>query len=94
VDPGQYGLHPPLRHLHLAATAAGIALDDPAGQERPSYHDFANVTFTIGMSYQVSDTTLRNTRLRRSVLAYATLPYLFGVVIVAGTFNLISGLVP
>jgi uncharacterized membrane protein len=45
------------------------------------------------MTYQVSDTTLHNTRLRRSVLAHAALSYLFGVVIVAGTVNLISGLV-
>jgi uncharacterized membrane protein len=49
--------------------------------------------YTIGMTYQVSDTTLRNTRLRRSVLAHATLSYVFGVVIVAGSVNLISGLV-
>jgi len=45
------------------------------------------------MTYQVSDTVLRNTRLRRSVLAHAILSYLFGVIIVAGTVNLISGLV-
>jgi uncharacterized membrane protein len=83
-----------LRYAHLHFTAApGIAFGDSAGQERPSYHDFAYVAFTIGMTYQVSDTTLRNTRLRRSVLAHAALSYLFGVVIVAGTVNLISGLV-
>jgi uncharacterized membrane protein len=80
-------------YLHYASAAPGIAFGDPAGQERPSYHDFAYVAFTIGMTYQVSDTTLRNTRLRRSVLAHAILSYLFGVVIVAGTVNLISGLV-
>jgi uncharacterized membrane protein len=80
-------------HLHFATTAPGITFGDPAGQERPSYHDFAYVAFTIGMTYQVSDTTLRNTRLRRSVLAHAALSYVFGVVIVAGSVNLITGLV-
>jgi uncharacterized membrane protein len=79
-------------HLHFAA-APGIAFGDSAGQEQPSYPNFAYVAFTIGMTYQVSDTTLRNTRLRRGVLAHAALSYLFGVVIVAGTVNLISGLV-
>jgi len=44
------------------------------------------------MTYQVSDTTLRNTQLRRTVLAHAILAYAFGVVIVAGSVNLISGL--
>jgi len=80
-------------HLHFASAASGIAFGDSAGQERPSYHDFAYVAFTIGMTYQVSDTTLRNTRLRRTVLTHAILSYLFGVVIVAGSVNLISGLV-
>ena len=63
------------------------------GQEQPSYRDFAYVAFTIGMCYQVSDTTLRDPRIRRTALAHAILSYLFGVVIVAGSVNLISGLV-
>jgi hypothetical protein len=48
---------------------------------------------TIGMTYQVSDTTLRDTRIRRTVPAHAFLSYLFGVVIVAGSVSLISGLI-
>jgi uncharacterized membrane protein len=44
------------------------------------------------MTNQVYDTTLRDPRIRRAVLAHATLSYVFGVVIVAGTVNLISGL--
>jgi hypothetical protein len=43
-------------HLHFGSTAAGIAFGDPAGRERPNYRDFAYVAFTIGMTYQVSDT--------------------------------------
>ena len=43
-------------HLHFAA-APGIAFGDSAGQERPSYPDFAYIAYTIGMTYQVSDTT-------------------------------------
>jgi AcrR family transcriptional regulator len=41
---------------------------------------------------QVSDTTLRDPQIRRTVLAHAVLSYVFGVVIVAGSVNLISGL--
>ena len=51
------------------------------------------MAFTIGMCYQVSDTTLRHPRIRRTALAHALLSYLFGVVIVAGSVNLISGLI-
>jgi uncharacterized membrane protein len=80
-------------HQHYASAAPGIGFGDSDGQERPDYRDFAYVAFTIGMTYQVSDTTLRDTRLRRAVLGHALLSYLFGVVIVAGSVNLISGLV-
>ena len=59
----------------------------------PNYQDFAYVAFTIGMTYQVSDTTLRNRTLRRTVIGHALLSYLFGVVIVAAAINLIAGLV-
>jgi uncharacterized membrane protein len=59
----------------------------------PSYRDFAYVAFTIGMTYQVSDTTLRDPLIRRSVLGHAALSYVFGVVIVAGLVNLTAGLI-
>jgi uncharacterized membrane protein len=77
-------------HLHFAAPAG---IDIPEGADQPaSYLDFAYVAFTIGMCYQVSDTTLRTPRIRRTALAHAMLSYIFGVAIVAGSVNLISGL--
>jgi uncharacterized membrane protein len=80
--------------LHFAsAPELGIAFGDAAEATRPSYRDFAYVAFTIGMTYQVSDTTLRNPRIRRTVLSHALLSYLFGVVIVGGSVSLIAGLV-
>ena len=69
-----------------------IAFGTEDDQQHPSYRDFAYVAFTIGMCYQVSDTTLRNPRVRNTVFAHALLSYVFGVVIVAGSVNLISGL--
>jgi uncharacterized membrane protein len=78
--------------LHFSSRDAGIAFGDPDGQEPPTYRDFAYVAFTIGMCYQVSDTTIRDRRIRGTVLSQAFLSYLFGVVIVAGSVNLIAGL--
>jgi uncharacterized membrane protein len=77
---------------HYRSKPGGIAFGTEDGREHPSYRDFAYVAFTIGMTYQVSDTTLRDPRIRRTVLAHALLSYVFGVVIVAGSVNLISGL--
>src|SRR4029450_6832071 len=79
--------------LHFGSKDPGIAFDDPAGPEEPTYRDFAYVAFTIGMCYQVSDTTIRDPRIRRTVLSHALLSYVVGVVIVAASVSLITGLV-
>jgi uncharacterized membrane protein len=78
--------------LHFSSRDGGIAFGDPDGQEPPTYRDFAYVAFTIGMCYQVSDTTVRDRRIRSTVLSHAFLSYVFGVVIVAGSVNFIGGL--
>ena len=77
---------------HFRSKPGGIAFGTEDGHQRPSYRDFAYIAFTIGMCYQVSDTTLRDPQIRHTVLAHAILSYVFGVVIVAGSVNLISGL--
>ena len=58
----------------------------------PAYSDFAYLAFTIGMTYQTSDTRIRTSRLRAIVLPHALLSYVFGAVILASTINLIVGL--
>ena len=71
---------------------AGSGIDFREKDRLPDYHDFAYVAFTIGMTYQVSDTDLTSFIMRRTVLRQSLLSYLFGIVIVAITINLIAGL--
>jgi uncharacterized membrane protein len=59
---------------------------------RPPYSDFAYLAFTIGMTFQVSDTDLQSAEYRRLALRHALLSYLFGAVILAATINLVAGL--
>jgi uncharacterized membrane protein len=80
-------------HLYYLPPATGIDFSETAPAEQPDYRDFAYLAFTIGMTYQVSDTTLRDRRIRRTVLLHALLSYVFGVVIVAAGVNAIAGLV-
>jgi uncharacterized membrane protein len=80
-------------HLYYGPAGRGIEFDDPDTPPRPNFRDFAYVAFTIGMTYQVADTALRNQTTRRAVLSQAILAYLFGVVIVAGAINLIADLI-
>ncbi len=58
----------------------------------PRFSDFAYLAFTLGMTYQVSDTALRTPEIRALVLRHTLLSYLFGTVIVAATINLVVGL--
>jgi uncharacterized membrane protein len=58
----------------------------------PRYLDFAYLAFTIGMTFQVSDTDLETPAIRHTALRHALLSYLFGAVILAATINLLAGL--
>ena len=61
-------------------------------KEEPRYSDFAYLSFTLGMTFQVSDTDIKSSYIRRAVLRHTLLSYLFGTVIVAATVNLVAGL--
>jgi uncharacterized membrane protein len=72
--------------------------DHPGGidfksDEAPDYHDFAYVAFTVGMTFQVSDTDVQSRPIRRTVLRQALISYLFGTVIIALAINVLAGLV-
>jgi len=58
----------------------------------PRYWDFAYVSFTIGATFQVSDTDLTTSAVRAVALRHALLSYLFGAVILAGAVNIVSSL--
>jgi uncharacterized membrane protein len=62
------------------------------GDEPPTYVDFAYLSFTVGMTFQVSDTEINARVIRATVLRQSLLAYLFGAVILAGTINLLAGL--
>ena len=75
--------------LYYSDDPGGIDFHDP---EPPRFRDFAYVAFTVGMTYQVSDTEIGLTSIRATVLRHALLSYLLGAVVLAVTINLIAGL--
>jgi uncharacterized membrane protein len=79
--------------LYYAAEAGGRSGADRGvdfnQQEPPRYTDFAYLAFTVGMTYQVSDTQLTTHLVRVTTLRHALLSYLFGSLILAATVNLI-----
>lgn len=61
-------------------------------EEPPQYSDFAYLAFTVGMTYQLSDTPLTTRVLRQSVLRHALLSYLFGALIIGASVNFVVSL--
>ncbi len=85
-----------LRYAAIYYTGPDGGIDFNAGDGdgvagKPVYADFAYVAFTIGMTYQVSDTNLTDGAVRRTALLHALLSYLFGTVIIAVTINAVAG---
>ncbi|WDZ82479.1 DUF1345 domain-containing protein [Micromonospora cathayae] len=59
--------------------------------EPPRYADFAYVAFTVGATFQVSDTDLCSNEMRATVLRHMLVSYLFGAIIIAAAVNLVAG---
>lgn len=58
----------------------------------PAFSDFAYLAFTLGMTYQVSDTNISSSEVRRVILGQTLLAYVYGTVVIAATINLLAGL--
>ena len=80
-----------LRYARLYYGLGGGGIDFN-GDRAPTYTDFAYLAFTIGMTYQVSDTSIASKAIRRTALRHAYMSYLFGTVVVAMTINVVAGL--
>jgi uncharacterized membrane protein len=75
--------------LYYSGTPGGI---DFNGTGAPDYRDFAYLSFTVGMTFQVSDTDIKSRQVRRTVLRHAWLSFPLNAVIIATAINLVSGL--
>jgi uncharacterized membrane protein len=76
--------------LYYEGTPGGI--DFNQDDEGPDYRDFAYLAFTLGMTFQVSDTDLTTKAVRRTALRQALVSFPLGTVIIASMINLVSGL--
>jgi uncharacterized membrane protein len=79
-----------LRYADLYyALGGGIDFNDG---EDPEYRDFAYFAFTIGMTYQVSDTAVQKKPIRRMALRHALLSFVFGTAVIAMMINVVASL--
>lgn len=86
-------------HLMYAGRYAFLYYDDARGaaidfnsHDDPTYRDFFYFSYNLGMTYQVSDTTVSSPQIRAVVLRHTLLSYVFGAVVLASTINLVAGI--
>jgi uncharacterized membrane protein len=75
--------------LYYDGAPGGIDFNE---DDEPQYSDFAYLAFTLGMTFQVSDTDLRTKAIRATALRHGLLSFLFVAIILAATINLVAGL--
>jgi len=75
--------------LYYSGRVGGISFNE---DDAPQYSDFAYLAFTVGMTFQVSDTNIGSKEIRRTALRHALLSFPLGAVIIATSINLVSGL--
>ncbi len=77
---------------------ARLYYTDPRGgvdfnqEDDPTFPDFAYLAFTIGMCFQVSDTSLQTAAVRATALRHAVTSFVFNAVIIGVTVNVVAGL--
>jgi uncharacterized membrane protein len=82
-----------LRYAHLFYGTEPVGGVEFPGTPSPSYRDFAYLGFTVGMTYQVSDTAITDPAVRSAVTRHALLSYVFGTAIVASTISVLASLI-
>ena len=75
--------------LYYTGSDGGVDFNQKAD---PDYGDFGYLAFTLGMTYQVSDTSITSRDIRHTALRHGLLSYLLGAVVLASTINLLAGL--
>ena len=81
-----------LRYAHLYYSKPVGGIDFANTKESPDYMDFVYVAFTVGMTFQVSDTGIAQRSIRRTVIRQGLLSYVFGTVIFGVTINVVGNL--
>jgi uncharacterized membrane protein len=79
-------------HLYYREDSEGVGGAEFPGRSPPSYLDFAYLAFTIGMTFQVSDTSVSSPQIRHTILLHGVLSFLFSTAILAFVLNLVAGI--
>ncbi len=86
-----YALH----YAHIFYTADKDGRDqggiDFPGASEPDYWDFTYFAFTLGMTFQTSDTDIKSSRIRKIATFHSLAAFVFNIGILAFTINVLGG---
>jgi uncharacterized membrane protein len=83
-----YALHyAHLAYLEPGDGCAGLAFP---GTRAPVYWDFVYFAFTLGMTFQTSDVTISDPRIRRVVTLHSLAAFFFNIGVLAFTINVLG----
>ena len=81
--------------LHYAHLAYGDEVECKGlsfpGTNEPLYWDFVYFAFTLGMTFQTSDVTISDQRIRRVVTMHSLAAFVFNIGVLAFTINVLGG---
>ncbi|MEH3035435.1 MAG: DUF1345 domain-containing protein [Sphingomonas adhaesiva] len=86
-----YALH--YAHLFYSPDDAGKdegGIDFP-GTDTPDYWDFLYFSYTLGMTFQTSDVSISDTRIRRIVTGQCLAAFVFNLGVIAFSINVLGG---
>jgi uncharacterized membrane protein len=64
---------------------------DMPGTDAPDYLDFVYFSFTLGMTFQTSDTAITSRAIRRIVTLHSLAAFVFNIGVIAFTINALGG---
>ena len=82
-----YALHYAHLYYRTSNGEGGLGF---SGKERPDYGDFLYFAFTLGMTFQTSDTEVETREFRRVVTLHSLAAFLFNLGVVAFTINVLG----
>src|SRR3954451_2414795 len=83
-----YAIH--YAHLAYMQPEVGDAGLEFPGTEEPSYWDFVYFAYTLGMTFQTSDVTITDERIRRVVTVHCFAAFVFNIGVLAFTINVLG----
>lgn len=85
-----YSIH--YAYLYYLEDDGGVNFHEEDESVKPRFTDFMYLSYSIGMTYGVTDPEITSQTVRSTVLRHSVLAFVFGMAILGAAINLIAGI--